>query len=367
MVGLGIMGSCTLWQLAARGVPAAGYDRFHPPHAHGASSGHSRLLRRLQFEGDQYVPLADRAYALWQQLEAESGRRLFKRTGLLIVGPPNSQLIRGARESAERCGLDHELLDTAALRDRYPQHRVGDGEIGLLDPAAGFISPEEAVAAALQRARALGAAVRTGHAVQEANGRAVIAAGTWLGPLVPELASLITIERHFFVWLPVGDPARFAPDRFPMWIRESPATTGRAIEDSHAHRERILAFGFPCTDGSRVKVGFPVTGVPVESPDVDRRPRPEESEMLTQARLDAILDGVLAEPTDFSVCLYDNSPDGHFIIGSPPGRQDITVLGGFSGHGFKHAPAVGEIAAALVTGEEPPVDVRPWSPQRLLR
>ena len=366
VVGLGIMGSCALWQLAAHGVRAVGYDRFHPPHAHGASHGHSRVVRRLQFEGDQYVPLGDRAYALWARLEAEAGRRLLTRTGLLIIGPPDSQLIRGARESAERCGIDHELLDTEALRERYPQHRVADGEIGLLDPAAGFVSPEAAIVAALERARALGAEIRAGQAVREPAGRTVVAAGTWLGSLVPELAAQITVERHFFAWLPVRDPARFAPDRFPVWIRESAGTTGRAIEESHAHSQRILAYGFPSTDGRRVKAGFPVTGLRVESAEADPEPRPEEMAMLTQTSLDAILDGVLAEPSDFTACLYDNSPDGHFIIGSPPGRPDLTVLGGFSGHGFKHAPAVGEMAAALVTGEEPAVDAGPWSPLRLL-
>ena len=87
--------------------------------------------------------------------------------------------------------------------------------------------------------------------------------------------------------------------------------------------------------------------------------------MLAQENIDAILSGVLAEPSDFSVCLYDNSPDGDFIIGSPPGKPELTVLGGFSGHGFKHAPAVGEIAAALATGTQPPLDVSPWSPLRL--
>lgn len=367
VVGLGIMGSCTLWRLAARGVRAVGYDRYQPPHALGSSHGHSRVVRRLQFEGDHYVPLADHAYQLWAQLEQETGRPLFTRTGLLFIGPPDSQLIRGGRESAERHGLAHELLDAEELRRRYPQHRVLSGEIGLLDPEAGFISPEEAIGAALERAQALGAEVRSGESVRELKGRTVVAAGTWLGGLVPELAPHVRLERHFFAWLPAREPAAFAPDRFPIWIRESPAATGRAIEESHAHSERILGFGFPSTDGSRVKVGFPVTGVPADSPEVDGRPRPEESAMLTQRCLDGLLDGVLAEPSDFTVCLYDNSPDGDFIIGSPPGRPEVTVLGGFSGHGFKHAPAVGEIAAALATGQAPPVDVSPWSPRRLLR
>jgi sarcosine oxidase len=367
VVGLGIMGSCTLWQLAARGAHAVGYDRHQPPHAHGASHGHSRMLRRLQFEGDQYVPLAGRAYQLWAQLERETGRRLFTRTGLLIIGPADSQLIRGARESAERCGQQHELLGAEALRERYPQHHVAEGEIGLFDPEAGFVSPEEGVTAALMRARELGAEVRAGQAVEKVEGRAVVAPGTWLGSLAPELAAHISIERHFFAWLPARDPAAYAPDRFPMWIRESAAATVRPIEESHQHSVRIQAFGFPTTDGRCVKVGFPATGVRVESPEVDTRPRPEELAMLSQESLDAVLDGVVAEPEDFSVCLYDNSPDGDFIIGSPPGRPELTVLAGFSGHGFKHAPAVGEIAAALATGAQPPLDVSSWSPARLLR
>jgi glycine/D-amino acid oxidase-like deaminating enzyme len=107
------------------------------------------MLRRVQFEGDEYVPLAKRAYELWNQLERETGRALFTRTGLLIIGPASSQLIRGGRESARRHGVDHELLDARALRTRYPQHRVGDSDGALFDPEAGFISPEEAIAAAI--------------------------------------------------------------------------------------------------------------------------------------------------------------------------------------------------------------------------
>ncbi len=381
VVGLGIMGSCALWQLAARGVAAVGLDRFDPPHDLGSSHGHSRMLRRVQFEGDEYVPLAKRAYELWNQLERETGRALFTRTGLLIIGPASSQLIRGGRESARRHGVDHELLDARALRTRYPQHRVGDSDGALFDPEAGFISPEEAIAAALARATALGATVRRncevrslkssagGVELETAGGRvrarhAVVAVGTWLGALVPELAASIGIERHFFAWVPVREPARFTPDRFPMFIRENSARTGTSIEDSHAHQERILAFGIPTPDGRRLKVGFPVTGTPAASPTLDREPRPEELAMIERGLLGELLDGVGTEIGDFTACLYDNSPDGHFIVGSArlPG---VTVLGGFSGHGFKHATAVGEIAAALAVNDRPPLDVSRFGPGRL--
>jgi len=382
VVGLGIMGSCALWRLARRGVAVVGLDRFDPPHALGSSHGHSRILRRVQFEGDEYVPLANRAFELWSELERETGRTLFTRTGLLIIGAAGSQLVRGGHESALRTGVDHELLDAAALRARYPQHRVADSDRALFDPDAGYISPEQAIAAALQLATALGAAVRTrcevkrlaagatGVELETAGGtlrarHAVVAVGTWLGSLVPGLASSIGIERHFFAWVPVGDPARFAPDRFPMFIRENSARAGTAIEGSHAHRERILAFGFPTQDGRRIKVGFPITGIPVTSPAVDPAPRPEELAMVEGGVLGDLLEGAGAEAGDFTACLYDNSPDGDFIIGGLPELPGVTLLGGFSGHGFKHAAAVGEVAAALAVDGRSPLDVSRFSPGRL--
>ena len=381
VVGLGIMGSCTLWRLAASGVSALGFDQHSPPHAFGSSHGHSRIVRRIQFEGDAYVPLAEAAYGLWAKLEAENGRPLLTRTGLLVIGPPESQLIRGGRESALRLGLRHQILDTAALRAGHPQHRIAEGDIALLDPEAGFVSPEEAITAALAGAEAGGAGVERDCAVlgfeqvsggvelETTRGRVrarhlVVATGTWLGRLVPALASTITIERHFFGFLEVADPAAFAPDRFPIWIRENPASVGNSIEVSHGHTDRILAFGFPTQDGRRVKVGFPAGAVLVSSPEVDPKPWPAEQAVFDDCRIDQALAGLAAGVTDFTACLYDNSPDFDFIVGPSPGMPSVTVLGGFSGHGFKHAPAIGEIAACLATGRLPPVSIDRFSPGR---
>ena len=381
VVGLGIMGASTLWRLAARGAKVIGLDRHRPPHALGSSHGLSRIVRRVQFEGDAYVPLARQAYALWAALQRDTDRRLFTRTGLLFIGPRESQMIRGGRASAERCGVEHEMLDALALRARYPQHRVADGDIALLDPEAGYIDPAAATAAALDRAGALGAEVRANCAVLGLSrtargvelgtaggrvraGHVVIAAGTWLGSLVPGLEGKIAIERHCFALLPVADPALFAPERFPMWIRENRAGVTTSIEESHDHKERIFAFGFPTHDGRHVKVGFPLTGSPASSPTVDPKPLPVERAMFDGRRIDEVLYGVEAGSTGFTVCLYDNSPDFDFIVGPMPGWPRVTVLGGFSGHGFKHAPAVGEIAACLATGATPLVDIKPFSPAR---
>jgi sarcosine oxidase len=347
----------------------------------GSSHGLSRIVRRVQFEGDAYTPLARQAYALWAALQRDAGRQLFTRTGLLFVGPAQSQMIRGGRRSAERGGVEHEMLDATAMRARYPQHKVAETDIALHDPDAGYIDPEAATAVALERAQALGAEVRRncpvlglraaagGIELETAAGRVraghvVVAAGTWLGSLVPGLERQIAIERHCFALLPVADPELFSPARFPMWIRENGADLATSIEDSHDHKQRIFAFGFPSHDGRHIKVGFPASGSPAVSPAVDREPLPPERAMFDERRVDEVLEGVGAGSTRFTVCLYDNSPDFDFIVGPLPGSPGVTVLGGFSGHGFKHAPAIGEIAACLATGASPPIDITPFSPAR---
>jgi sarcosine oxidase len=254
--------------------------------------------------------------------------------------------------------------------------------MALYDPEAGSIDPEAATAAALARAQVLGAEVRRncevlavrpgarGVEVETRAGRVrarhvVVAAGTWLGSLLPVLAPQVAIERQCFALLPVTDPALFTPQRFPMWIRENSAAVTTSIEDAHGHKERIFAFGFPSHDGRNIKVGFPVTGSPAVSPAIDPVPLPAEQAMFDEMRVDEILDGVEPGATRFTVCLYDNSPDFDFIVGPLPRTPGVTVLGGFSGHGFKHAPAVGEIAACLATGSPPPVDIKPFSTARL--
>ena len=381
VVGLGIMGSATLWRLAARGIAAVGIDRHHPPHTFGQSKGESRMLRRVQFEGDQYVALGRLAYELWADLEREIGQAIFRRTGMLVIGPPKSQLIEGGRESARLGGMDIESLDAVALRSRHPQHLVADDEIALFDPEGGYASPDLAIDAMLRLAVAAGASTRLGCAVTsithgdrdvvlatpEGNVRArqvVVAAGAWLPTLLPQFASAIAIERHCYAHVRVIEPAAFVPERFPVWIRENGANTGLSIHSSHSHKKRIFAFGFPTLDGARVKVGFPVTGAIVELAGMDHEPWPAERQAFESGRLQAVLAGLAPGFEEFTVCHYDNSADFDFIVGPLPASPRITVLGGFSGHGFKHAPAIAECAAALVAGVAPSVDIERFSPAR---
>lgn len=159
VIGLGAIGSMTLWRLAERGVRVHGYERYGAAHDQGASAGETRRFSVQSQRDRRFTPLAIEAQDLWRELTEFSGRELFRQTGGLIVGPRGTPAIASAVASAQVNGLPYESLEADALRSRFPQHVVRDGDVGVTDPLAGYLRPEASVASAVERAGALGAAV----------------------------------------------------------------------------------------------------------------------------------------------------------------------------------------------------------------
>src|SRR4051812_48225646 len=141
------MGASTCWHLARRGVEVLGLDAFDIPNTRGSSHGFSRMIRMSYFEHPDYVPLLRRAYELWHELERASGEKVLHLTGGLYMDRPDGEVVRGAREAAERHRLKHEMLDRRALRERFAQFELPTDHVGMLEPQAGFLEPEEAIAA----------------------------------------------------------------------------------------------------------------------------------------------------------------------------------------------------------------------------
>jgi sarcosine oxidase len=152
VIGVGAMGSASLWQLAERGVSAIGFEQFHPGHNKGSSHGESRIFRTAYLEGPGYVPLSQRAVALWRRLQEASDVPLMTQNGALMLGQRDSSVITATMRSINAYGLPHELLTEDELRSRYPGHRVDPGEIAIHENDAGFIRPEAAIRAAVARA-----------------------------------------------------------------------------------------------------------------------------------------------------------------------------------------------------------------------
>jgi len=359
VIGLGAMGSATAYHLARRGARVIGFDRFTPPHAHGSSHGETRIIREAYFEDPRYVPLVRRAYTLWHELEQDCGETLLLETGGLMIGAPDSEVVRGARASGDAWGLPYEVLDARALARRFPALRAEDGTVAVWEPRAAVLRPEACVAAHLAGAVDAGAAVRVEEPVTAwrataagfevvtpvgtcAAQRLVLTPGAWLPRLLAEGAlELVVTRQPLFRFAPREHAEWFAPDRLGIYIWET--------------EPDYFFYGFPMRDG-RVKVARHMGGEPVDPDHVDRAPRADEIAALRRrlARHMPDLDG---EPVGATVCLYTNTRDQNFVIDRHPEHPGAVVLSACSGHGFKFSSVIGEVAADLAMDRTPAFDL----------
>jgi sarcosine oxidase len=358
VVGLGAMGSQAALELASRGHRVVGLDRFRPPHALGSTHGKSRVIREAYFEEPLYVPIVQRAYELWRRLEERCGARLLTMTGGLMLGAPDSEVVAGARASALEHGLPYEELAAREVRDRFPAYAVPDEHVAIFEPRAGFLEPERAVEVALALAADAGAelrfdepvtgwedgVVRTGEGEYAAD-CVIVSAGPWLPELVPELAGAFSVARQPLLWLDPRQPELFAPERFPIFVWE--------WEPGWAF------YGFPDVgDGFKAAIHHHGERTTPDSADRELRPADEAAIRELVRRYVPAADGELREA---AVCLYTNTPDEHFVIDYLPGDERVIVASPCSGHGFKFAPAIGEVLADLATGEQPRFDLSPFA------
>lgn len=353
VIGLGGMGSAAASHLAARGQRVLGLERFDPAHDRGSSHGGSRVTRQAYFEDPAYVPLLRRAHELFEELQRDAGTELMTLCGGLMIGSEDSVTFAGSRRSAEQWRLPHEILDAVEIRRRFPTLTPRPDEFALYETKAGFVRPEATVTAYIERARrssadlhfgepvrtweASGAGVRVRTAAGEYSaGHLVVCPGAWAPELLADLGVPLTVERHVQFWFePAGGAGPYASDRHPIYIWEyGPGTQ---------------IYGFPADGGApEVKVAFFRRGRPCTPGSLDRTVSAAEVQTIADDLADRIptLPGrfVRAVP-----CMYTVTPDQHFVIGGHPGYAQVTVACGFSGHGFKFVPVVGEILADLAT------------------
>ena len=364
VLGLGAMGSATAWALARRGGRVVAFDQAHPPHALGSTHGHTRIIREANYEHPLYVPLVQRAYALWGELARASGETLLLETGGLMAGSEDGALVRGARESAERHAIPHELLDADAIARRFPAYRPRPDWVAVHERRAGMLFPERCVRAFMDVARAAGADLRPGERVhgwrRDGNGVAVrtdrgdyrvraliVAAGPWLPGLSDSVGVPLplVIERQLSHWFtPAGERDRYAATQCPV-----------ALWDT----EGADLFATLPDVGDGVKCGTHHAGA-ATTPDMVDRVVSDDENAVAARLLEEVMPGAAGALRDARVCLYTNTPDHHFIIDwCDPGR--VLLLSPCSGHGFKFASAIGEIAAELALDGRAWIDLAPFS------
>ncbi|GAA4629521.1 N-methyl-L-tryptophan oxidase [Actinoallomurus vinaceus] len=367
VIGVGTVGAMLMWQLTRRGRAAIGFERYAPGHDRAAVGGETRLFRVAYAEGAQYGDLLRRALGQWRELEAAAGVPLLNACGGLAIGDPGHPYIRGLRASAEASGIPVEVLDGRAMRDRYPQHRLLDGEVGVLDPQAGFVRCEAAVVAAADLAERDGATVlrhteidsvaeRDDYVEIRAGGtawrvrEAVVCAGSWTGRFLPDdWRRHLQPRRLLLSWFAARRSEEYTPERFPIFIRESGG---------------VHLYGAPSVDGVGVKVAGAVPGMPVTEPDaIERRHGAAETARISQAVAE-LLPGLHPDPIreDAFTDLYTS--DGEPFVGRV-GRGRLSIASGFSGRGFKYAPALAaDVADMVVKGTGAPWDF--MAPRRLV-
>ncbi|MEP6821591.1 MAG: N-methyl-L-tryptophan oxidase [Chthoniobacterales bacterium] len=350
VVGLGGMGSAILAHAAGRGASAIGIEQHQAVHALGSSHGRSRMIRKSYFENSAYVPLLRRAYELWRELERAAATKIFQATGVLTVGEETREIVAGTRRASQEHDLPLSVLSRAEVQERYPTVKILTDEIALFEADAGVLDPEVAVQAHLAMARGHGAtmefgvvmtrweATNQGFNISLGDGRRIAARtlilslGPWFKETLRSLDISMTVQRNVQVWFHSATAAYRAPG-FPAFLLD---------------RRGLPAplYGFP-DFGHGVKAAFHGLGAETNAQDLDRAIDESSDVAPLKRAMEAWMPGAAKSLRDATACMYSLTPDEHFVIDRSPHHQNLILCGGFSGHGFKFVPVVGEIAAEL--------------------
>jgi len=358
VVGAGCFGAWTALRLREAGLRVLLLDQYGPGNARSSSGGESRIIRMGYGPDELYTRFALASLAAWKRVFEAVREPLFYETGVLWLARTGDRYALDTLATLARLGVPHERLALAEIRRRYPQFALEDDVWGLIEPASGALIARRAVQAVVREAVRAGVVYRTAAVAPPAvrarlgaltasdrseirAGTFVFACGPWLPKLFPDLLGariFPTRQEVFFFGAPPGDE-RFASPHMPTWI-----DFGAEI------------YGLPDLEGRGFKVAPDRHGEPID-PDTDERLVAAESvtrvRTFLRRRFPALAAAALLETR---VCQYENTSNGDFLIDRHPDADNVWLVGGGSGHGFKHGPAVGEyVAQRLAVGgpEEP--------------
>jgi sarcosine oxidase len=349
VIGVGGFGSGVLDHLAKREMKVLGLERFGVAHDRGSSHGQTRILRKAYFEHPDYVPLCKRAYELWAELQADAGRPLWNLCGLMLAGPQQGEAIAGANLAANLHQLPIENLTAVEAGARFAGFQIPDEFSAVFERDAGLLFVEECVRAHIERAERHGATVRYEESVLkwESDGKTVtvttdhgaytaaslvITPGAWATRLLPGLPIPLQVVRKPQFWHVAAAEDYRVENGCPGFLFDRPDG---------------VFYGFPSLDGKTMKIAEHTGGRPVDDPlAVDRDVHPADTEPIARF-LTEHLPGVNPSPARHSVCMYTLTPDRHFIVDFHPRYPNVVIGCGFSGHGFKFTPVLGEAIADL--------------------
>jgi sarcosine oxidase len=353
VIGAGVFGAWTAWHLARRSLRVLLVDAYGPGNSRASSGGESRIIRMGYGPDEIYTRWSQRSLRQWKEFFAGKHDPLFHETGVLWLASGDDTRVEQTATTLSRCGVTFEQLDRVTLEKRYPQIGLEGISAGLLEPHSGVLMARRSVAAVMEDATRRGVVYRAAQIARPSGsgrlgslmtpsherieaGAFVFACGAWLGKLFPDvLGSRIFPSRQevFFFGIPPGD-TRFSPPALPTFLFRQ--------EES---------YGMPDLESRGLKIALDRHGARVDPDSESRIVSPAAAEKIRQyvaRRFPALAQAPIVESR---VCQYENTSNGDFLIDQHPDMENVWFVGGGSGHGFKHGPAVGEyVAARLLDG-----------------
>lgn len=352
VIGAGVFGAWTALCLRRAGKRVALVDAYGPGNARASSGGESRLIRTAYGADELYTRWSMRSLEVWKEFFARTGKPLFHQTGILWIANAKDPQAEASRETLKRVGVRHEILNRGELEARFPQIGFGEASWGIFEPESGVLFARRAVATVVEAANSEGvdyfqefvvtpigdgkiASIRTSAGREIHASEFIFACGPWLGKVFPDLLGeriFVTRQEVYFFGVPAGDK-RFAPPAMPGWLFQAD-----------------LTYGVPDLESRGFKIALDSHG-PSFDPDTDSRVPTAEGiasmrKYLTE-RFPALATAPLVEAR---VCQYENTSNGDFLVDRHPAFENVWLVGGGSGHGFKHGPAMGEYVAGRLTG-----------------
>jgi len=353
VLGLGAMGSSAALACVQRGQKVLGLEQFSLVHNQGSSHGQSRIIREVYYEHPAYVPLVQEAFRRWSDLETRTNQSLLTRCACANIGPPKSEIIEGVQRAAGEHRLSIETWDAHAIRLNIPAMAVPDDYVAVVEANAGWLRVEECIRSMHLQATRLGAMLQdkervrswkcTPHHVEVVTdkdsyeaGHLIITAGPWAGQKLTELGLPLRVMRQQQLWFtpPEAKASQYAAPQLPIFIIDTP--------DGHF-------YGIPSQAGPGVKIAQHYGAPELSSPDgINRSFHNHDLVPVRQFLRNYLPSLAPATLASSAACIYTLSPDRHFIIDRHPLNERVALATGFSGHGFKFAPVIGEMLADLL-------------------
>jgi sarcosine oxidase len=357
VVGAGVFGAWTAYWLRKAGLRVILLDAYGAANSRASSGGESRIIRTAYGSDDFYSRWVLRSLPQWKSLAARSGQTIFHETGVLAFSDGTSDFVEQSLRSLVRLRIEHQRLDAKQLAEGFPQIGAKPGDIGIFEPHSGALMARRAVQILVDEmvrdglgyqvsaVTPPGTSGKLKSVTDTSNetftaGTFVFACGPWLPRIFPALLGrAIQPERAevFFLGVPAGD-LRFSPPRMPTWIYQS---------------KEVEAYGMPVLENRGFKIAVDKISLPADPDTMDREttaPYREQLRKFLQERFPALRGAPVIETR---VCQYENTPSGNYLVDRHPDMENVWIVGGGSGHGFKNGPAMGEYVASVIVHGTP--------------